>query len=362
MSQAGPPFFGNALLAIYRQDSGGGWLPDEPVAFGTCHESLEIREPLRRVELPVTGDRVPRRSRAPERLEVSIESTWLFQVGEPGLRPHHRDRYVLTVTWHRPEERSWLQQAFWGAEVDERLLRAQGPHAVGRRLEFSVERLTESDGYGTQSTLMQGAEQSVVSLRERAWQVGDRLLGEYRWNAAARLTSARLHANSGASVRLYLNEQPSGVLVQNSGTWTGNLEVPPFTAIHWRVEALEPESGPGVVGAVTLNLVTSPPRVADVLDLRQRLLAWVESEAFTQITRTHGLNGILAGAVVQWPDGTAGQIHVTAVNATFLAVDAFTVTFVQGGALPSYRITQPAVQRNVVGDVVVKPRPTLEEI
>jgi hypothetical protein len=92
------------------------------------------------------------------------------------------------------------------------------------------------------------------------------------------------------------------------------------------------------------------PGVAD-----NTLKAWATAEAFELTAATWGGDGVLDSATVKWPDGSAGTLTVTSTNATWLAVDAFTVTHADSGKT----VTQSAVTRNSNGNITTKPAVTV---
>lgn len=69
----------------------------------------------------------------------------------------------------------------------------------------------------------------------------------------------------------------------------------------------------------------------------------------TSITRNG--DGVITAADVTWPDGSAGVFTATTVNATWKAIDAYTVTHVA----TSKTVTQAAVTRNGSGEVIAVP-------
>ena len=80
------------------------------------------------------------------------------------------------------------------------------------------------------------------------------------------------------------------------------------------------------------------------------------SELFTG-TRTLNGDGVVTSSPVTWPNSLAGVFTATTVNATFKCVDAYTVTYVDGGITKT--VTQPAVTRNASGDITTRPALTV---
>lgn len=85
------------------------------------------------------------------------------------------------------------------------------------------------------------------------------------------------------------------------------------------------------------------------------LIAWAEAEAYQAISLTRDEDGVVSGATVLWPDGSAGTLTRTSKNATWLAVDAYTLTHAASGKT----VTQAAVTRNADGAVTAKPALTV---
>lgn len=86
-----------------------------------------------------------------------------------------------------------------------------------------------------------------------------------------------------------------------------------------------------------------------------RLIVWASAGAFTSETITLDVDNVPSSANVVWPDGSAGVWTRTAKNATWLTVDAYTVTHAASGVT----VTQPAVTRNADGHVTDRPALTI---
>lgn len=84
----------------------------------------------------------------------------------------------------------------------------------------------------------------------------------------------------------------------------------------------------------------------------QRLKEIVSAEGYELTSITRDVDGVPTTAVVKWPDGTAGVFTTTTKNATWLAVDAFTVIY---AGSPAKTVTQTAVTRDAAGAVTAKP-------
>ena len=88
-----------------------------------------------------------------------------------------------------------------------------------------------------------------------------------------------------------------------------------------------------------------------------QLIAWTEAGAYeaTAVTMDTTDDMVPATATVKWPDGSAGAFTATAINATWSAVDAYTVTHTASGKT----VTQATVSRNDDGIVTTKPALTV---
>jgi hypothetical protein len=83
----------------------------------------------------------------------------------------------------------------------------------------------------------------------------------------------------------------------------------------------------------------------------ETLVEWTEGECYEVTAANYDADGVMTGATVAWPDGSAGALTVTSKNATWLAVDAYTITHVDSGKT----VTQAAVTRDANGAITVKP-------
>jgi hypothetical protein len=66
-------------------------------------------------------------------------------------------------------------------------------------------------------------------------------------------------------------------------------------------------------------------------------------------------DGVVTGGTVKWPDGAAGVFTTVTKDATWLAVNAYTIT--HAGA--SNTVHQAAVTRDSNGNVTAKPALTI---
>ncbi len=86
-----------------------------------------------------------------------------------------------------------------------------------------------------------------------------------------------------------------------------------------------------------------------------RLKEMVSADGYELTAITYDSDGVVTTATVLWPDGSAGTFTTVTKNATFLTIDAFTVTHTTSGKT----ITQALVTRSASGQVTVKPALTI---
>jgi len=85
--------------------------------------------------------------------------------------------------------------------------------------------------------------------------------------------------------------------------------------------------------------------------LNARLIAAAAAGAYQPTAILRDANGLATNATILWPDGSAGVLSVTQLNPTWLAVDAYTLTYPALGKT----ITQPAVSRDQNGNITNAP-------
>lgn len=85
------------------------------------------------------------------------------------------------------------------------------------------------------------------------------------------------------------------------------------------------------------------------------LRSWTLAAAYTIVSSVRDSDGVLVSAVMSWPDGSAGTFTRTTKNATFLTIDAYTMTH----AISGKTITQSAVTRDSSGNVTAQPALTI---
>jgi hypothetical protein len=211
--------------------------------------------------------------------------------------------------------------------------------------------------------------------------------------AAASTDGLRVANAVAADYTLALSDLGKAVDV-NSGTAKA-VTVPPNSAVAYPVGALIEvhQVGAGAVSltaglGVTLEGSTTVPSQGSSLLLRKRatntwtvtdlarsgtyvpingdglggatasdqlLKDWAAAEAYEVTAATRDVNDLVTTATVKWPDGSGGTFTTTTANATFLTVDAYTVSHTLSGKT----VTQAAVTRNGNGAVTVKPALTV---
>lgn len=84
-----------------------------------------------------------------------------------------------------------------------------------------------------------------------------------------------------------------------------------------------------------------------------QLVAWTEAEAYQvyAVVYSGTYTNTVQSASVLWPDGSLGAFAATTINATFEAIDAYTISHTDSGKT----VTQAAVTRNGDGNVTAKP-------
>lgn len=85
------------------------------------------------------------------------------------------------------------------------------------------------------------------------------------------------------------------------------------------------------------------------------LKAWAEGENYEVTAATYDADNVVTTATVKWPDGSAGTFTTTTKNATWLAVDAYTISHTASGKT----VTQAAVTRDASGNITAKPALTI---
>lgn len=85
------------------------------------------------------------------------------------------------------------------------------------------------------------------------------------------------------------------------------------------------------------------------------LKSWVTSEGYELTAITRDVDEVVVVATVKWPDGSGGTFTTVTKNATWLAIDAYTVSHTLSGKT----VTQAAVTRDSAGAITAKPALTV---
>lgn len=91
------------------------------------------------------------------------------------------------------------------------------------------------------------------------------------------------------------------------------------------------------------------------LTTEQMLREWTESEAYEATSIARDSDGVVTTATVKWPDGSGGTFTTTAKNATWTAIDSYTISHTDSGQT----VTQSTVTRNSDGEITTKPALTV---
>ena len=86
-----------------------------------------------------------------------------------------------------------------------------------------------------------------------------------------------------------------------------------------------------------------------------KLKEWTEGGDYEITAATYDADNVITTATVKWPDGSAGTFTMTSKDATWLAINAYTITH----TIASKTVTQATVTRDSNGNVTVKPALTV---
>jgi hypothetical protein len=88
------------------------------------------------------------------------------------------------------------------------------------------------------------------------------------------------------------------------------------------------------------------------------LAGWALTQAFRLVSATRNIDGAATTASIVWPDGATGTYTADTLSTDFPgATDAWHATYVVGGTTKT--VTQPAVTRDVDGNVTAQPAITI---
>lgn len=86
-----------------------------------------------------------------------------------------------------------------------------------------------------------------------------------------------------------------------------------------------------------------------------QLTEWTEGEDYELTAATYDADNVVTTATAKWPDGSAGTFTTVTKDATWLAINAYTISH----AASSKTVTQAAVTRDANGNITVKPALTV---
>ena len=105
----------------------------------------------------------------------------------------------------------------------------------------------------------------------------------------------------------------------------------------------------------SVSLPVTIQTVSATQDEDTTIIGWAASGAYSLTSATRDSDGVITTATVSWPDGSAGTFTRTTKNATFLTIDAYTVTHTDSAKT----VTQAAVTRDSNGNVTAQPALTI---
>lgn len=160
---------------------------------------------------------------------------------------------------------------------------------------------------------------------------------------------------TGAAANASTFNAPLGQLdaaIGDLATITGGAESSVVAAINSRI-------GADAVLSATISALTGIVEgiTGSSSVTAQQLKDWTEAESYEVLAITYSTNypDVVASATLKWPDGSAGTFTSTTINASFICVDAYTVSHTAS----SKTVTQAAVTRDSEGKVTTKPALTV---
>jgi hypothetical protein len=137
-----------------------------------------------------------------------------------------------------------------------------------------------------------------------------------------------------------------------NGTANGSITIPPRESVTLdRLDAAWRTVG---FGGAEQGTTTNPATGSD--DWLKAWAATVADNGAVGAITVDG-DGVATSFTARWPDGTSGTFTATTINATWLTVDAWTLTY-QGATTKT--VTQPAVTRDpTTGAVTDQPALTV---
>lgn len=157
----------------------------------------------------------------------------------------------------------------------------------------------------------------------------------------------------GTATILYARPVISITMGSSDGTlilrWTqGSLDAANPLTLYAGSELLAIRKGSSTDGYIA---PAAPDTVTDTV-----LKAWTQSVAYvtTSVTRDAD-TGAVTSANVRWPDGGTGVLTVISRDSVYGFIDSYTISYIPTNKL----VTQPAVTRDINGNVTVQPALTV---
>lgn len=151
------------------------------------------------------------------------------------------------------------------------------------------------------------------------------------------------------------------LLTETDGTFSTTLEPGAYTVLinngttlTVQVPTTDADLGDAgvIISAVTPGAI---PGAVPEITTSARLIEMAAAEAYQLTSITRDADGTITTATVAWPDGSSGVFTTVTKNATWLSIDAYTVTH----AGTSKTVTQPLVTRDADGFITTKPALTV---
>jgi hypothetical protein len=321
------------------------------VFIGACTESIRLTSRLNEFRHAPTGATYQETHHDDEEHFIDLQHVWVVHKLSPeSFKLQRNQHYIATVLWEDSNVSGlWYQRTYFNVTGMEQLLEsgdASGAGAFMETLKLRAERWqsTAEGSGGTVPGLPVNSAGNVVGFfREDGLDVGDYLLGHYRWAANITLTKAKVIARASQVTATVLELEEGGVLtglqltipIGTIGTEvTAELTlarvVPAHTELRWKVVS-GPVSGTSTFAAVAMRYASTSPAVPVLpgIAAAPTLSSWTEGDSGWNIDITLPSLPVDAdsfklqyqaddvGAVwtdAPWGDGTTPGATVTADN------------------------------------------------
>ena len=110
-----------------------------------------------------------------------------------------------------------------------------------------------------------------------------------------------------------------------------------------------------VFATLDAQIVANTAALGLIGSVNAQLKEWTAGEDYEILAATYDADNVVTTATVKWPDANTGTFTTVSKNATWLAIDAYTITHTVWGKT----VTQAAVTRDSNGNVTVKPALTV---